>query len=63
MSETVGLAREPSHGAATNWTEDGRLIAIDTPLGKDRLLLTSPAGEEAISSGCSRRIMKFPRKA
>ena len=32
-----------------NWTQDGRLIAIETPLGKDKLLLTSLAGEEAIS--------------
>jgi type VI secretion system secreted protein VgrG len=35
---------------AANWTQDGRLIALETPLGKDKLLLTSLAGEEAISS-------------
>ena len=41
---------QPSQGAAAaNWTQDGRLIAIETPLGKDKLLLTSLAGEETIS--------------
>ena len=50
MSETTSLAQEPSQGAMGNWTQDGRLIAIETPLGKDNLLLTSLAGEEAISS-------------
>ncbi len=37
MSETI------------NYVQDDRLIAIETPLGKDKLLLTSLAGEEAIS--------------
>ena len=51
MSETAGYAQSPSQGAgAGNWTQDGRLIAIETPLGKDKLLLTSLAGGEAISS-------------
>jgi type VI secretion system secreted protein VgrG len=47
MSETVSRSR--GDPAADNWTQDGRLIAIETPLGKDKLLLTSLAGEEAIS--------------
>lgn len=33
----------------STWAQDERLIAIDTPLGKDTLLLTSLVGEEAIS--------------
>ena len=49
MSGTAGYAQSPSQGAAANWTQDGRLSAIETPLGKDKLLLTSLAGEEAIS--------------
>jgi type VI secretion system secreted protein VgrG len=49
MSETTSLAQEPAQGAIGNWTQDGRLIAIETPLGKDKLLLTSLAGEETIS--------------
>jgi hypothetical protein len=51
MSETANFSAPSSHEtAAANWTQDGRLIALETPLGKDRLLLTSMAGEEAISS-------------
>ena len=38
-----------ARAAAANWTQDGRLIALETPLGKDKLLLTSLAGEETIS--------------
>jgi len=50
MSEAASYAQQPSQGAAAgNWTQDGRLIAIETPLGKDKLLLTSLAGEETIS--------------
>src|SRR5882672_2951410 len=30
-------------------TQDGRLIAVDTPLGKDVLLLDSFTGEEGVS--------------
>lgn len=33
----------------TTWTQDQRLLEIETSLGKDKLLLTSLAGEEAIS--------------
>ena len=40
-------AASASNGLA--WAQDERLIAIDTPLGKDTLLLTSLVGEEAIS--------------
>ena len=32
-----------------NITQDNRLIAIDTPLGKDKLLLTAFRGHEKIS--------------
>src|SRR4051794_34161302 len=51
MSETLGSATRPAGGGASagNWTQDGRLIAIETSLGKDHLLLTALAGEEAIS--------------
>jgi type VI secretion system secreted protein VgrG len=31
------------------WTQDQRLIELQTPLGKDKLLLTSVVGEESIS--------------
>jgi type VI secretion system secreted protein VgrG len=48
VSETTSSTQQET--AATNWTQDGRLIALETPLGKDKLLLTSLAGEEAISS-------------
>jgi type VI secretion system secreted protein VgrG len=34
---------------AAVWSSERRLIAIDTPLGKDKLLLTSMVGEETIS--------------
>ena len=51
MSETTSSTPQSSQEtAAANWTQDGRLIALETPLGKDKLLLTSLAGEEAISS-------------
>src|SRR6478736_6982981 len=40
---------ESDSAAARSWTQDGRLIALETPLGKDRLLLTSLAGEEVLS--------------
>jgi type VI secretion system secreted protein VgrG len=51
VSETTSSTPQSSREtAAVNWTQDGRLIAIETPLGKDKLLLTSLAGEEAISS-------------
>ena len=33
----------------SNWTQDRRLLAIETSLGKDKLLLTSLVGHEAIS--------------
>ena len=50
MSETTSSTPQSSgETAAVNWTQDGRLIAIETPLGKDKLLLTSLTGEEAIS--------------
>src|SRR5262249_33938383 len=31
------------------WTQDRRLLAIETSLGKDKLLLTSLVGDEALS--------------
>jgi type VI secretion system secreted protein VgrG len=40
---------ESDSAASRSWTQDGRLIALETPLGKDRLLLTSLAGEEVLS--------------
>src|SRR5689334_9149774 len=51
MSESLSYAARPDTTSSEggNWTQDGRLIAIETPLGKDRLLLTSLAGEEALS--------------
>ena len=33
----------------SNWTQDRRLLAIETSIGKDKLLLTSLVGHEAIS--------------
>src|SRR5262249_56909637 len=33
----------------SNWTQDRRLLAIETSVGKDKLLLTSLVGHEAIS--------------
>lgn len=33
----------------TTYTQDGRRIAVETPLGKDKLLLNSFSGEEGIS--------------
>jgi type VI secretion system secreted protein VgrG len=48
LSETAGYT--PQEMAAANWTQDGRLTALETPLGKDKLLLTSLVGEETISS-------------
>lgn len=52
MSESQSYATRPAVTASElgNWTQDGRLIAVETPLGKDKLLLTSLAGEESISS-------------
>ena len=51
MPETASSTPQSSQETAVgNWTQDGRLIALETPLGKDKLLLTSLAGEEAISS-------------
>ena len=51
MSETTSSTPQSSRETtAVNWTQDGRLIAIETPLGKDKLLLTSLTGEEAISN-------------
>jgi type VI secretion system secreted protein VgrG len=50
MSETSGYAPQSSKEiTAADWTQDGHLIAIETPLGKDRLLLTSLTGDETIS--------------
>ena len=51
MSETLSYAAPPGATASGegNWTQEGRLIAIETPLGKDRLLLTSLVGEEILS--------------
>ena len=50
MSEAPSYVQSSSQRAAAgNWTQDGRLIALETPLGKDKLLLTSLAGEETIS--------------
>lgn len=37
------------------YTQDNRLIAISMPLGKDVLLLDSPAGQEGISQACPAR--------
>jgi type VI secretion system secreted protein VgrG len=51
VSETTSNTPQSSQEtAAGDWTQDGRLIAVETPLGKDKLLLTSLAGEETISS-------------
>jgi len=50
VSETTTSRRQSLPQASNvDWTQDNRLIAIQTPLGKDRLLLTSLVGEEAIS--------------
>jgi type VI secretion system secreted protein VgrG len=50
VSDTTSHTPQSLQETAANWTQDGRLIAIETPLGKDKLLLTSLAGEETISS-------------
>ncbi len=44
-------SRSDGHGAATTITQDGRSIAIDTPLGKDTLILVSVDGQETVSRG------------
>ncbi len=51
MSGTIidALPSSQPASASSEWTQEGRLIAIQTPLGKDRLLLTSLVGEEAVS--------------
>jgi type VI secretion system secreted protein VgrG len=51
MSGNVGYAATPDAPAsqAADWSQEGRLIGIETPLGKDKLLLTSVNGEEALS--------------
>lgn len=51
MSETAGYAATPGAAAslAENWSQQGRLLEIETPLGKDKLLLTSVDGDEALS--------------
>ena len=43
--------RPDEHGAAAPMTQDGRSIAIDTPLGKDTLILVSVDGAETVSRG------------
>ena len=50
MSETAYSAPQSSQGAAAKLTQNGHLISLETPLGKDKLLLTALTGEETISS-------------
>src|SRR5262249_1200002 len=45
--------------AAASFTQEHRLLAIDTPLGKDKLLLTRLAGEEEISKPFSFDVTTF----
>ncbi len=45
MSETMESAPQQ----AGDLTQDNRLLAIETPLGKDHLLLTSISGDEHLS--------------
>jgi type VI secretion system secreted protein VgrG len=50
MSETAYSAPQSSQGAVAKFTQDGHLISLETPLGRDKLLLASLTGEETISS-------------
>src|SRR5215831_100504 len=45
--------------AAVSFTQENRLLAIDTPLGKDKLLLTRLTGEEEISKPFSFDVTMF----
>jgi type VI secretion system secreted protein VgrG len=50
LSEVSSTGRTAgAANAAADWTQQSRLIAIETDLGKDRLLLTSLSGDESIS--------------
>jgi type VI secretion system secreted protein VgrG len=49
MSGAAVAASDVDAQSANVWNQKGRLLSIESPLGKDRLLLTSLAGEEAIS--------------
>src|SRR5215831_9726902 len=53
---TITQDRPP---AAASFTQENRLLAIDTPLGKDKLLLTRLAGEEEISKPFSFDVSMF----
>ena len=43
------LTEDRSRPAGGTSTREDRLLSIDTPLGKDRLVLTEISGEEEIS--------------
>ena len=48
MADATVTEDRPRHAGGTSTRED-RLLAIDTPLGKDKLVLTELSGEEEIS--------------
>src|SRR5215471_20321515 len=55
----AALTEDRRQQAAASFTQERRLLAIDTPLGKDKLLLTRLAGEEEISKPYTFRITMF----
>ena len=57
MSESMALSRPDGRATgSTAFTQDGHLLAIETPLGKDQLLPTALDGEEALSELFSYRV-------
>src|SRR5215467_12757214 len=55
----AALTQDRPQAAMASFTQDRRLLAIDTPLGKDKLLLTRLAGEEEISKPFSFKVTMF----
>jgi type VI secretion system secreted protein VgrG len=51
MAMALGNSRSNEAGTPTAPTQDGHLLAIETPLGKDVLLLTALDGTETVSRG------------
>ena len=49
MADATLTEERPRHTGGGTSTREDRLLAIDTPLGKDKLVLTEFAGEEEIS--------------
>src|SRR3984893_7107485 len=49
MADATLTEERPRHTGGATSTREDRLLTIDTPLGKDKLVLTELAGEEEIS--------------